>query len=247
MPAGSLLPAAGELVDGRRCAASWRWRRRLRRPPPAAPPGRPVPGRAAVALQQPAEPAASLRAVQLRPDQHVVHRRRRTRRRAGRRSRCRRASFRGFNDPQADPSSGLVFVQTRTVSQVRPRRPLRPAAGLHGRRPPHRQPALGLAAGRRRRGRRRRGRAADTLADRHNQGAYSAIYNTDRPQRDQQLPNDAFGELSCPFPPLANPCDPYSVDCGGIALFDDTIRSAATRPDVRLPGRAARRARRTGP
>jgi len=54
--------------------------------------------------------------------------------------------------------------------------------------------------------------------DRHNQGMYAAIFDGDvQRQRDQQFPNDAFGEISCPFPPLGNPCDVYSQDCGGIA------------------------------
>ena len=50
---------------------------------------------------------------------------------------------------------------------------------------------------------------------------YAAIFDGDLPfQRDQQFPNDAFGELSTgtPFPPLTIPCDVYAgQDCGGIS------------------------------
>ncbi|HEY6146764.1 MAG TPA: PilC/PilY family type IV pilus protein, partial [Thermoanaerobaculia bacterium] len=123
--------------------------------------------------------------------------------------------YRGFDDPQADPASGSIFVQTTYVRYLR--------ADLYSLPPVYTaddnltgnpfwgsQPGDGDADG-----------LSDALADRHNQGAYSAIYNSDRPQRDQQFPNDAFAEVSCPFPPMANPCDPYTVDCGGIALYND--------------------------
>jgi hypothetical protein len=59
---------------------------------------------------------------------------------------------------------------------------------------------------------------ASPIGDRHNQGMYAAIFDGDVPfQRDQQFPNDAFGGISCPFPPLSNPCDVYLQDCGGIS------------------------------
>jgi Neisseria PilC beta-propeller domain len=65
-----------------------------------------------------------------------------------------------------------------------------------------------------------------TIPDRHNQGSYASIFDADAPrQRDQQFPNDAFGEISCPFPPLSVPCDVYSQDCGGFAKNFDSAPS----------------------
>ena len=60
--------------------------------------------------------------------------------------------YRGFDDPQADPTGGTVLVQSVYVRYVRGDLYSLPPA-LHGRRQPERQPALGLPVGRRRRGR----------------------------------------------------------------------------------------------
>ncbi len=126
---------------------------------------------------------------------------------------------RGFDDPQADPDPTLIL---RRSFQIRYRRAdlfdLGAGLGIYqaddvltGNPPWGSQPLVPdndadgvLDPG--------------TLTDRHNQGMYAAIFDGDVPrQRDQQFPNDAFGEISCPFPPLGNPCDVYGQDCGGIS------------------------------
>ncbi len=128
-------------------------------------------------------------------------------------------AYRGFDDPQADPSNPplptnrkakIVYVRA-DLYDFPPVYKTTAQDVLNG------NPPWGSATG--------DGDAdalPDSLTDRHNQGAYSATYNKDRPQRDQQFPNDALGGVSCPFPPLANPCSPYLTDCGGIAHFSDS-------------------------
>jgi hypothetical protein len=59
-----------------------------------------------------------------------------------------------------------------------------------------------------------------SIADRHNQGAFAAVFNSDTAnQFAQQFPNDAWAE---PSHPLRHPvpCSVYTDDCGGIAKFD---------------------------
>jgi hypothetical protein len=61
------------------------------------------------------------------------------------------------------------------------------------------------------------------LTDRHNRGSFAAYFNSDRYAFAQQPPDDALAEPSHPVPAPAT-CDPYSQDCGGLALY-------ASRPD----------------
>ena len=127
-------------------------------------------------------------------------------------------AYRGFDDPQADPVNPGPPVRTVILNYVRadqydfpPKYQATAQDVVNGNPPWGSQTGDGDADA-----------LPDTLPDRHNQGAYSATYNKDRPQRDQQFPNDALGGVSCPFPPLANPCSPYTTDCGGIAHFSDS-------------------------
>jgi hypothetical protein len=131
-------------------------------------------------------------------------------------------AYRGFDDPQADPDPTLSFRQSVTIDYKRADLyDLGAGLGIYqsddsltG------NPQWGSDPG-------TPDNDADgvldpsTIPDRHNQGMYAAIFDPDVPfQRDQQFPNDAFAGISCPFPPLANPCDVYAQDCGGMAKFD---------------------------
>ena len=67
-----------------------------------------------------------------------------------------------------------------------------------------------------------------SISDRHNQGAFAAMFNSDAAsQFGQQFPNDAWAEPSHPLR-HAVPCDVYSQDCGGIAKFEDAAPTDAT-------------------
>ena len=122
--------------------------------------------------------------------------------------------YRGFDDPQADPDPTRVFNKTVYLHYVRgdqynlpPQFPLFPNDPPWGSDPsvPDND-ADGIADG-------------TSIADRHNQGSYSAFYDTDRSRGLQQLPGDAWAEVSCPFPPVSNPCNVYVQDCGGYAHY----------------------------
>jgi len=144
---------------------------------------------------------------------------------------------RGFDDPQADPDPTL---ELRKSVQIRYRRAdlfdLGGGLGIYqaddsltGNPPWGSQPttpdndADGLVD-------------PSTVNDRHNQGMYAAIFDGDVPvQRDQQFPNDAFAGISCPFPPLSNPCDVYVQDCGGIGKFTSAAPSGYNPYPVAAP------------
>jgi hypothetical protein len=122
---------------------------------------------------------------------------------------------RGFDDPQADPTPGLVLLRTIRVRYVRGDLFSLPPTytigdATTGNPPWGSQPGDADADA-----------VADAigLADRKNQGMYPALYDNDKTRSRQQLPNDAFGEPSCPFPALASPCDVYTTDCGGLAHY----------------------------
>ena len=136
------------------------------------------------------------------------------------------SSYRGFDDPQADPNFSVATTLYQSV-QIRFVR-----ADLYdfgfgtyqaddtatgnppwGSVPPSDMDADG---------------ATDpaVLTNRHNQGSYAARYDDDtfnavlgRPdQFAQQFPDDAFAEPSCPG--VAN-CDIYTTDCGGISKYSN--------------------------
>ncbi len=134
---------------------------------------------------------------------------------------------RGFDDPQADPLPGTL-IQTNVIRYRRADLYSYPAPPFGGGSPPAattfpfyaNDPPWGSkpsvpdndADG-----------VPDCTApcvspilDRKNQGAYAAIFERDRPQQDQQFPQDAFAELSCPYSP-PGPCNVYTQDCGGMA------------------------------
>lgn len=163
-------------------------------------------------------------------------------------------SYRGFDDPQADPSPGLVFsgksVQitytradqfdlggglgkyfaddTATGNPPWGSQPLVPDNDTDGTIDP------------------------SALLDRNNRGAYAAIYDNDAvrtvPFRDalgnpitppfppfvyqyaQQSPDDALASNSCAGAP--NPCDVYTQDCGGLAKYNTKV---PTDPNTGLP------------
>ena len=135
---------------------------------------------------------------------------------------------RGFDDPQADPDP--TFTPTGTKIYIRYRRAdlydfqsPDPSNSIfpyqtHANDAKNGNPAWGSQAN--------DGDAdavADSglLSDRQNRGAYAAFYNSDRPRLAQQPPNDAFAAPSHPLGYSADkPCDPYSADCGGLALYN---------------------------
>jgi Neisseria PilC beta-propeller domain len=133
--------------------------------------------------------------------------------------------MRGFDDPQADPNPALVLVQSVQVKFVRgdlysmpP--PFTSNDSLNGNPPWGSCPTAtaGCPAA--------PDNDADGVADagsvpeRHNQGMYSSVYDKERPRQNQQYPNDAFAAPSCPLGIPPGGCDPYSMDCGGMAHFN---------------------------
>ncbi len=135
--------------------------------------------------------------------------------------------YRGFDDPQADPNAAISGNRINSVQIVFKRADLFDLGGglgtyfaddtATGNPPWGSQPPGDMDAD----------ASADpsVLTDRHNQGAYSAIWELDafnqvlgRPdQFAQQFPNDAFAEPSCPG--RAGACDVYTQDCGGMAHY----------------------------
>jgi hypothetical protein len=144
--------------------------------------------------------------------------------------------MRGFDDPQADPDPTLVREQSIEVRFVRGDLYSMPPVytsndSLTGNPPwgscttagagcpvvPDND-ADGVAD-------------ASSVPQRHNQGMYSAVYDKERPRQIQQFPNDAFGAPSCPLGIPAGGCDPYSMDCGGMAHFNSFKGFAASAPN----------------
>jgi hypothetical protein len=133
--------------------------------------------------------------------------------------------MRGFDDPQADPDPTLVLIQSVQVKFVRGDLYNLPPVftsndSSNGNPPWGSCPTAGAGCP----------VAPDNDADgvvdtgsvsnRHNQGAFSAVYDKERPRQNQQYPNDAFAAPSCPLGIPAGGCDPYSMDCGGMAHFN---------------------------
>jgi hypothetical protein len=144
--------------------------------------------------------------------------------------------MRGFDDPQADPDPALVLVQSVRVKYVRGDLYSMPPVytsndSLNGNPPWGSCPTAGagcpIAPD----------NDADGVADtgtvtaRHNQGMFSAVYDKDRPRQNQQFPNDAFAAPSCPLGIPAGGCDPYSMDCGGMAHFNSFKGFPAAAPN----------------
>ena len=132
---------------------------------------------------------------------------------------------RGFDDPQADPDPTLVLVQSMQVKFVRGDLYSLPPVynsndSLNGNPPWGSCPTAGAGCP----------VANDNDADgvpdtgvvpnRHNQGMFSAVYDKERPRQTQQYPNDSFAAPSCPLGIPPGGCDPYSMDCGGMAHFN---------------------------
>jgi Tfp pilus tip-associated adhesin PilY1 len=141
--------------------------------------------------------------------------------------------MRGFDDPQADPDSTLVLVQRIEVRFVRGDLYSLPPVftsndTLNGNPPWGSCPTAtaGCPAA--------PDNDADaqvdpsSVADRHNQGMFSAIYDKERPRPTGQFPNDAFGGPSCPLGIVG--CDPYVQDCGGYAHFNSYKGYPASAP-----------------
>jgi Neisseria PilC beta-propeller domain len=133
--------------------------------------------------------------------------------------------MRGFDDPQADPDPTLVLVQQQQIKFIRADLYNMPPAYssndlLNGNPPwgscPTADAGCPVAPDNDADG------VADTgtVPDRHNQGAYSAVYDKERPRQMQQYPNDAFAAPSCPLGIPPGGCDPYSMDCGGMSHFN---------------------------
>ena len=112
--------------------------------------------------------------------------------------------MRGFDDPQADPDTSLVFLRTVEIEYVRgdlyDLPPQYIADDVASGNPPWGScPGLTLGCS----------AAPDndadgksdtgTIGNRHNQGAYSAISDKDRPRPFGQVPSDAFAGPSCPL------------------------------------------------
>jgi hypothetical protein len=150
--------------------------------------------------------------------------------------------MRGFDDPQADPDPSLVLIQSVRVRYVRGDLYDLPPAftsndTANGNPPWGSCPSTsagcptspdndadGQADG-------------GTINDRHNQGAYSAISDSDRPRPVGQPPADAFAGPSCPLGIVG--CDPYSQDCGGFAHFNTFKGFAGSAPTALGPPDAA--------
>jgi hypothetical protein len=150
--------------------------------------------------------------------------------------------MRGFDDPQADPDTSLVLLETVEVKYIRgdlydlPPQFTSNDSG-NGNPPWGSCPGLALgcptapdndADGR---------SDTTTIADRHNQGSYSAIGDKDRPRPFGQVPSDAFSGPSCPLGNLT--CDPYTQDCGGLAHFNTFNGYAGSAPAALGPSDVA--------
>jgi len=148
------------------------------------------------------------------------------------------AASRGFDDPQADPTPGLFLLKTVQLRYTRADQwdlAVSPDPGIY----PYQSTANDVDNGNPPWGSQTGDGNADavpdtsSIADRRNQGMYAAVYDTDRPQRLQQFPNDAFGEPSCPVRGLLSPeCDEYTDNCGGIALFDNPTYGSSRTTDL---------------
>jgi hypothetical protein len=142
---------------------------------------------------------------------------------------------RGFDNPQADPDTNLksfasgcstcqpvIYISYKradlySLDNPDPSNPIFPyQANANDAKngdppwgsPPGAHPGDGDADG-----------LSDTIPGRNNQGAYAASYNSDAIfQLSQQFPNDAWASSSHPL--TGQPCDVYTMDCGGIAKFD---------------------------
>jgi len=143
--------------------------------------------------------------------------------------------LRGFDDPQADPDPSLVLVQSVQVKFVRGDLYSLPPVfnsndSLNGNPPWGSCPTAGAGCPV------APDNDADGVADgtsvpeRHNQGMYSSVYDKERPRQTQQFPNDAFAAPSCPLGIPPGGCDPYSMDCGGVAHFNSFKGFPAAAP-----------------
>jgi hypothetical protein len=141
-------------------------------------------------------------------------------------------SYRGFDDPQADPD--LTMPLQRSITITFKRADLFDLGGGLGvytaddvatGNPPwgsKLDPVTGLVVD---------GDAdglPDALPDRHNRGAYAAIFDNDPiirrtqttdPANAQQSPNDALALSSCG--PVRSDCNVYTTDCGGMGKYND--------------------------
>jgi hypothetical protein len=152
--------------------------------------------------------------------------------------------MRGFDDPQADPDTSLVFLQTAEIRYVRgdlyDLPPQFVSNDVSSGNPPWGScPGLttGCSVAPDNDG---DGRVdTSTISDRSNQGAYSAIADKDRPRPFGQVPSDAMAGPSCPLGIVG--CDPYTQDCGGLAHFNTfkgfpgTAPAALGPPDAAFP------------
>jgi hypothetical protein len=150
--------------------------------------------------------------------------------------------MRGFDDPQADPDPTLVLIQSVRIRYIRGDQYDLPPAftsndSSNGNPPwgscPSTSPGCPASPDNDADG---QADAAST-PDRHNQGAYSAISDSDRPRPVGQPPADAFSGPSCPLG-IAG-CDPYSQDCGGYAHFNTFKGFAGLAPTALGPPDAA--------
>ncbi len=146
------------------------------------------------------------------------------------------AFMRGFDDPQADPDPSLVLIQSVQVKYVRGDLYSLPPVytsndSLNGNPPWGSCPTAGAGCPV------SPDNDADGVADatsvtqRHNQGMFSAVYDKERPRQTQQFPDDAFAAPSCPLGIPAGGCDPYSMDCGGMAHFNSFKGFPAAAPN----------------
>jgi Neisseria PilC beta-propeller domain len=152
--------------------------------------------------------------------------------------------LRGFDDPQADPDPTLVLVQSVQVKYTRGDLYNLPPVyssndSSNGNPPWGSCPTAGAGCP----------VAPDndadgvpdsgSVANRHNQGAFSGNYDKERPRQSQQYPNDAFAAPSCPLGIPAGGCDPYSMDCGGVAHFNTFKGFPGSAPNALGPADAS--------
>ena len=168
--------------------------------------------------------------------------------------------MRGFDDPQADPDVALVLVQRVEVRYVRGDLYSLPPVftsndTLNGNPPWGSCPTATAGCP----------SAPDndadgqvdpsSVADRHNKGMFSAIYDKERPRPTGQFPNDAFGGPSCPLGivglrsvrPGLRRLRPLQQLQGlpGLGAYgprDARTSTRATRPPRRMTGRSFRSA-----